>query len=147
MLPVVVLLISLWVIWVLWILRRLCVSRSVNQEKARLIVIIGDQEHSVEGFLRKLAVLRNKFWPLFEVIILDSCQNSLTTRIISLLAAQNGFEVIGAGESGIVKSGKVRQKFFCFDARPLKDGNLLKAQLFSLISSNLLFIEVKEDGR
>ncbi|HAU31637.1 MAG: hypothetical protein XD78_0340 [Desulfotomaculum sp. 46_296] len=147
MLPVVVLLISLWFIWVLWILRSLCVSRTDNQEQACLIVILGDQEHSAEGFLRKLAFLRNKFWPLFEVIILDSCQNSRTTRIISLLAAQNGFKVTGAGERDIIESSKVLGKSLCYDARPLKDGELIKAPLFSLISSNQLIIEVKGDGR
>jgi len=148
MLPVIFLLISLWFIWVLWILRNLCTAHKGNQGQTRLIVIIGNQEYSVEGFLRKLAVLRNKFWPLFEVIILESRQNNRTTRIISLLAAQNGFQIISAGEREIIDSSKVQRESICYDARPLKDGGeLLKAPLFSLISSNQLFNEVKEDGR
>ena len=145
MLPVVFLLISLWFIWVLWFLRNLCISNKGNQEQVRLIVIMGTQEYSVEGFLRKLAVLRNKFWPLFEVVILESCQNSRTSWIISLLAAQNGFQIISAGERKIIDS--IQGESICYDARQLKDGELLKAPLFSLISSNQLFNEVKEDGR
>jgi len=146
MLPVVfLLLISLWFIWVLWILRSLCISNKGNQRQARLIVIMGNQEYSVEGFLRKLAILRNKFWPLFEVIILESCQNNRTTRIISLLAAQNGFQIISAGKREIIDS--VQGNSIYYDARPLKDGELLKSPLFFLISSNQLFNGVKEDGR
>jgi hypothetical protein len=147
MLPVVLLLISLWFVRVLWILRNLCVSNKGNQEQARLIVIMGDQEYSVEGFLRKLTALRNKFWPLFQVVVLDNCHNDRTSRIISLLAAQNGFQVIIAGEREITEFYNVKQKTLSYDARPLKDGELLKAPLFSLVSSNQLFNEVKEDGR
>lgn len=147
MLPVVFLLISLWFIWVLWILRNLCVSHKGNQEQARLIVIMGDQEYSVEGFLHKLTALRNKFWPLFQVVVLDSCHNSQTSRIMSLLAAQNGFQVITVGEREITEFSNVQQKSLYYDARPFKDGELLKAPLFSLISSKQLIIEVKEDGR
>ncbi|HAG09869.1 MAG TPA: hypothetical protein DCK76_00335 [Desulfotomaculum sp.] len=147
MLPVVFLLIGLWFIWVLWILRSLYILQTGNQERGRLIVIIGEQERSMEGFLRKLIVLRNKYWPLFEIMILDSCQNSRTTRIISLLAAQNNFQVITAGEREIIEFCEVQRKSFCYDARPFKDGELLKAPLFSLISTNQSVIEVKEDGQ
>ncbi len=148
MLPVVFLLIAIWFIRVLWIIKSLYASRAGNQERGCLIVIIGDdQEHSVEGFLRKLVFFRNKFWPLFELKVLDNCQNNRTVRIASLLAAQNDFQVIAAGEREIIEFSTVQRRSFCYDARQFKDGELLKAPLFSLISSNQSIIEVKKDGQ
>lgn len=142
---VLLFLIAGWFVSVLLNIRRLFGTRYEISEHFRLVLIIGNQDSIVEGFLRKLLTQRDRLWPRLEVVVID-CSSSLarTGKVIRFLAGQADFTVINAREEGYRGLAPIFENFenwekgstvWYYDTRLLKGQELLKTPLFSLLAS------------
>ena len=105
---------------------------------------MGGQEEAAEGFLRRLAAFRNRWWPKLEVAVVD-CEGGggRTAGVIRLLAEELVYPVVAGGFRGeeerraaggeLYYAGK---GVYFFDARGLTGKKLLQAPVFR-------FLEVK----
>ena len=117
-------------------------ERARGGSPCRLVVFMGGQEEAAEGFLRRLAAFRNRWWPGLEVAVVD-CGGDRTGKIARLLAGRLGIPVIAgafpgkglgpAGKEGFYPAGK---GVYLFDARGRTGKKLFCAPVFR-------FLEVK----
>lgn len=141
----ILLLIAGWSVLVLLRIKQLFGARSfADKENFRLVVLTGEQDIAVEGFLRKLMARRDELWPRLEVAVLDSSYApGLTSNIISLLADQMDFSIIRTGGEGSLnrvkapESGDKRNILYYYDTRFLTGRDLLNAPIFNLLEAIL----------
>ena len=83
-----------WVTFVLIKVYRLVHQINRNQYSLKIVVILCNQENSLEGFLRPLLYWRNNLWPFLEIMIVDDGSTDQTLKILSLLRREVDFPVV-----------------------------------------------------
>jgi hypothetical protein len=83
-----------WVTFVLIKVYKLVYQINKNQYFLKIVVILRNQENSLEGFLRPLLYWRNNLWPFLEIMIVDDGSTDQTLKILSLLRREVDFPVV-----------------------------------------------------
>lgn len=91
---VLLVLLAGWVVFVLIKVYRLAYQTDKNQYSLKIVVILRNQENSLEGFLRPLLYWRNKLWPFLEIMMVDDSSTDQTPKILSLLRREVNFPVV-----------------------------------------------------
>ncbi|HAG09779.1 MAG TPA: hypothetical protein DCK87_09535 [Desulfotomaculum sp.] len=91
---VLLVLLAGWVVFILIKAYRLVYQINKNQYSLKIVVILRNQENSLEGFLRPLLYWRNKLWPFLEIMMVDYGSTDQTPKILSLLKREVDFPVV-----------------------------------------------------
>jgi glycosyltransferase involved in cell wall biosynthesis len=91
---VLLVLLAGWLVLILIRAYRLVYQINKNQYSLKIVVILRNQENSLEGFLRLLLYWRNKLWPFLEILMVDDGSVDQTPKILSLLKREVDFPIV-----------------------------------------------------
>jgi hypothetical protein len=130
LLQIILLLTGFWLFFVLRkILGLFLFQWNLNDQLCKLVVIMGDQEESAEGFLRKLFYWRNRLWPGLDVEVLDCGTSAGTKKIIRLLAGELNFSIVKKKhyeQAGYADPTNKEAPIRCLDARNYDKKSLIR---------------------
>jgi len=101
---------------------------------SRVVIIIGNQEPWIEGFVRKLFCITGGV-PRQEVLLVDDFSRDGTLEVLKRLQKYYPFEILPGGRcAGRTVEGAAEAGELCFDVRGLRGKELLNAPLFCRLS-------------
>ncbi|OPX88039.1 MAG: hypothetical protein A4E53_02196 [Pelotomaculum sp. PtaB.Bin104] len=122
-----------------FLLRRLARlrMRRDGDAKVSIVIIVKDQEHWIEGFVRKLFI-QIKNIPRAKVFFINDGSSDKTSEVLNCLQKYYPFELLSAAGDkpeinmmNLVDANKLFPVLVKFDVRGLKEKDLLNAPLFS----------------